>query len=123
MVYTPNRTRNSAWIANKMLVKLGQASVDNPAGPEDTQLALDMLDLTMQDLAVRGVCYIPDLDNTPAAYADWLAERAAINLKADYGYQLPDGQAALKPVGMVELALRRISADIPSYGPQKVEFY
>lgn len=122
MTYILNTTRNSNWIANKALVKLGKASVDNLPAAEDMTLALDALDATIQDLMERGVCYIPDLDSTPAAYADWLAERAAINLKADYGYSTPDGQGALKPIGMVELALRRLSADTPSYGPQQVEF-
>lgn len=122
-VYTYNTTRDSNWIANKTLVKLGKASVDNLPAAEDMNLALDALDATMQDLMIRGVCYIPDLNQTPAAYVDWLAERTAINLKADYGYATPDDQGALKPIAMVELALRRLSADVPSYGPQQVEFY
>lgn len=123
MTYILNTTRDSNWLANKALVKLGKASVDNLPAAEDMTLALDVLDLTVQDLMKRGVVYIPDLDSTPAAYADWLAERTAINLKSDYGYAVPDGQGALKPIGMVELALRRLSADIPSYGPMAVEFY
>jgi hypothetical protein len=122
MAYVLNPTRDANWLATKALTKLGKASVDNPPAPEDMTLTLDALEVTVQDLIKRGICYIADLDATPAAYADWLAERTAIALKSDYGYAMPDGQGALKPIGMVELALRRLSADIPSYGPQEVEF-
>jgi hypothetical protein len=122
MAHVLTETRDSNWIATKALTRLGEVSVDNPPSSEDLNLALDQLDATYLDLQARGVCYIPDLDVTPSAYATWIAERVAIDLKADYGYQAPDGQAALKPLSMVETALRRLSADEPSYGPQKVEF-
>lgn len=122
MTHVVTETRDANWIATKALTRLGQVSVDNPASPEDLNLALDQLDATYLDLQTRGVCYIPDLDMTPSPYATWLAERVAIDLKGDYGYQSPDGQAALKPLSMVETALRRLSADTPSYGPQKVDF-
>ena len=123
MAYTLTASRNAKWIATKALVRLGEVSVDNPPSAEDLQLALDQLDATYQDLQSRGVVYIADLDDTPAAYATWLAERLAIDLKPDYGNQAPDGQSALKSIGMVETALRRLSADVPSYGPQQVEFF
>lgn len=123
MAYIVNATRDSRWIANKALVRLGTSSVDNPPSADDLNLALDQLDATYQDLQARGVVYLPDLDATPASYATWLAERVAIDLKPDFGNQAPDGQSALKSIGMVETALRRLSADVPSYGPQQVEFY
>jgi hypothetical protein len=122
MTFINNVTRDSKWIATKALTRLGVASVDNPPSAEDMQLALDQLDTTYQDLSTRGVIYLADLDQTPASYATWLAERLAIDLKGDYGNQAPDGQSALRPMPMVEVALRRLSADTPSYGPQKVEF-
>lgn len=120
--YVTQPTRDSAWIINKALSRIGAASVANPASAEDYQLAQDQLEVTAQDLMDRGVCYIPDLDAVKASYATWLAERVAIDLKADFGYPVPDGQSALRPVSMVEITLRRLSADEPSYGPQVVSF-
>jgi hypothetical protein len=97
--------------------------VDNPPSAEDMQLALDQLDATLQDLMKRGICYLADLDQCDASLATWLAERVAIELKPDFGNNTPDGQSALKPLALVELAIRRLSADQPSYGPQTVSFY
>lgn len=122
MVHVLTATRDANWIATKALVRLGEVSVDNPPSAEDLQLALDQLDATYLDLEKRGVVYIADLDETPSSYATWMAERLAIDLKADYGNQAPDGQSSLKPISMVEMALRRLSADVASYGPQQVEF-
>jgi hypothetical protein len=122
MVHVLAATRNANWIVTKALTRLGEVSVDNPPSAEDLQLGLDQLDATYLDLETRGVVYIPDLDETPSSYATWMAERLAIDLKADYGNQAPDGQSSLKPISMVEMALRRLSADVASYGPQQVEF-
>ena len=123
MVYVVTPTRDSNWIATKCLSRLGAASVDNPPSAEDMQLALDQLDATLQDLMKRGLCYLADLDKCDAPLATWLAERVAIELKPDFGNNTPDGQSALKPLALVELAIRRLSADVPSYGPQTVSFY
>lgn len=122
MVFIPTPTRDSNWIAVQALTRLGRASVDNPAAPEDIALAVDRLDAVSQDLQGRGILYVADLDNVPASVAQNLADRIAIALKPDFGDTTPDGQGTLPPVLEVEARLRRLSADTPSYGPQQVQF-
>lgn len=123
MAFNSAATRNSTWIATKALSMIGAASVDNPPSASDMALALDRLDTINQDLADRGIYYQPDLDQTPASVAKWIANALALDLKPDFGDRTPVGQDAIQPQTAVDANLRRIGAENLAYGPQKVSYF
>lgn len=122
MSFIPTPVRDSTWIAEQALFRLLKASVDNPPAAEDLALALDRLDSVYQNLQGRGVVYVADLDQTPAAIAEELAWALASALKASFGDMTPEGQDAIPSSVVTNANLRRISSADPSYGPQKVTF-
>jgi hypothetical protein len=123
MVAPIDPTRDLDWIATQALTRVGAVSVDNPASAEDLALAQDRVDVVAQDLQARGICYVADLDSTPAGLAHQLANAVAISLLADFGDRSPPGQNPLPPLALVENNLRRISSDLISYGPQQVSYF
>ncbi len=123
MAFPVTPTRNSSWIATQALTRIGAASVDNPASAEDLALALDRLDVVASNLQGRGVLYVADLDMTPAGIAHELANALALALQPDFGDATPPGQGALPPQAQIDANLRRITADLVSYGPQQVSFF
>ena len=123
MTFPVSPTRNSSWIATQALTRIGAASVDNPPAAEDLALALDRLDVVSSNLQGRGVIYLADLDATPAAIAHELANALALALQPDFGSETPPGQGALPPQAQIDANLRRITADLVSYGPAQVSFF
>ena len=74
---------------------IGAASVDNPASPEDLALALDRLDVLVQNLQGRGILYLADVDTTPSSIAHEVANALALSLQPDFGDNTPPGSGAL----------------------------
>jgi hypothetical protein len=123
MSFPVTPTRNSSWIATQALTRIGAASVDNPAAPEDLALALDRLDVVASNLQGRGVLYVADLDTTPVAIAHELASALALSLMPDFGDETPQGQGALPTQAQIDTNLKRITADLVGYGPQVVSYF
>jgi hypothetical protein len=113
--------RDSTWIVNQALTRLGVISVDVPeADAADFQLALDRLDVVCGELALLGVYFVADMDQVPSGAASQLANALAFSLMPDFGTQAQ--QANIPPPAVTEDALRRMSAGKPGYGPQQVSF-
>ena len=123
MAFPVTPTRDSNWIAAQALSRLGAASVDNPPSAEDLALALDRLDVVASNLQGRGIVYVADIDTTPAGIAHELANALALALQPDFGDPTPQGQGPLPPQAVIDDNLKRITADLVSYGPQKVSFF
>jgi hypothetical protein len=123
MTFPVTPARNSSWIATQALSRIGAASVDNPASAEDLALALDRLDVVASNLQGRGVLYVADLDTTPAGIAHELANALALALQPDFGHATPPGQGSLPAQAQIDANLKRITADLVSYGPQQVSFF
>jgi hypothetical protein len=123
MTFPVTPARNSSWIATQALSRIGAASVDNPASAEDLALALDRLDVVASNLQGRGVLYVADLDTTPAGIAHELANALALALQPDFGDATPPGQGALPAQAQIDANLKRITADLVSYGPQQTSFF
>lgn len=115
--------RDSTWIVNQALTRLGVISVDVPeADAADFQLALDRLDVVCGELAAKGVYFVADMDMVPSGPANALANALAFSLQPDFGNMAPPGQSNIPPPAINEDALRRMSAGKPGYGPQQVSF-
>jgi hypothetical protein len=123
MSFATSPVRDSAWIAASALTRIGASSVDNPASPEDLALALDRLDVVAQNLQARGILYLADLDATPSGIANELANALALSLQPDFGANAPPGSGALPTQDAIDANLRRISAELISYGPQQALFF
>jgi hypothetical protein len=123
MSFASGATRNSIWIATQALTRIGAASVDNPPSAEDLTLAIDRLDVIAQNLQARGILYLADLDATPSGIAHEVANALALSLQPDFGNTAPPGQGAIPSQGEIDMNLRRITADLVSYGPQQVTFF
>jgi len=123
MAFPINLTRDGSWIATSALTRIGAASVDNPPSAEDLALALDRLDVISQNLAARGIILVADLDRTPAAIAQEMANALALSLQADFGSNAPPGSGALPPQEAIDANLRRITADTIAYGPQQAAYF
>lgn len=116
-------TRDSTWIANQALTRLGVISVDVPtADAADFQLALDRLDVVCSELALKGVYFVADMDQVPSGAANQLAYALAFSLLPDFGNMSPPGQSNIPPLLATENELRRMSPGKPGYGPQQVSF-
>lgn len=122
MAFPVTPTRDSTWIATKALSRIGASSVDNPPSAEDLALALDALDATVANLQGRGIIYIADLDSVPSGVAQELSDALARDLLPDFG-DLTGGQSSIPPQAQIDANLKRIMADVPSYGPQKVSYF
>ena len=123
MTFSTSASRDSSWIATSALSRIGAASVDNPVSPEDLALALDRLDVVVQNLQGRGVLYLADVDNTPSALAHEIANALALSLQPDFGNNAPPGSGALPPQDAIDTNIRRITADLVSYGPQQATYF
>ncbi|MBW0001926.1 MAG: hypothetical protein JO216_00440 [Hyphomicrobiales bacterium] len=123
MTFPTSASRGSIWIATSALSRIGAASVDNPVSPEDLALALDRLDVVVQNLQGRGVLYLADVDTTPSALAHEIANALALSLQPDFGDNAPPGTGALPPQDAIDANIRRITADLVSYGPQQATYF
>jgi hypothetical protein len=123
MSFATSSIRDSTWIATSALTRIGAASVDNPAPVEDLALALDRLDVVVQNLQARGILYLADVDRTPSGIAHELANALALSLQPDFGDNTPPGAGALPPQDVIDANLRRQTADLVSYGPQQATYY
>ncbi|MBV9974387.1 MAG: hypothetical protein JO105_03235 [Hyphomicrobiales bacterium] len=123
MTFPTSATRDSSWIATSALSRIGAASVDNPASPEDVALALDRLDVVVQNLQGRGVLYLADVDDTPSALAHEIANALALSLQPDFGNNAQPGSGALPSQDVTDANIRRITADLVSYGVQRVAYF
>jgi hypothetical protein len=123
MTFATSATRDSSWIATNALTRIGAASVDNPASPEDLALALDRLDVLVQNLQGRGILYLADVDTIPSSIAHEVANALALSLQPDFGDNTPPGSGALPSQDVIDANLRRITADLVSYGPQQATYF
>jgi hypothetical protein len=123
MTFPVGATRNSTWIAASALTRIGAVSVDNPASAEDLTLALDRLDVIVQNLQGRGILYLGDVDTTPSALAEEIAKSLALSLMPDFGNNAPQGSGALPTQAEIDSNIRRINSDLPSYGPQQASYW
>ena len=123
MTFPTSATRDSSWIAASALSRIGAASVDNPSSPEDLALALDRLDVLVQNLQGRGILYLADVDTTPSALAHEIANALALSLQPDFGNNTPPGAGALPSQDVINANIRRITADLVSYGLQHTTYF
>ena len=123
MTFPPTASRNSTWVVNQALTRLGVISVDVPeADAADFQLALDRLDVMAGELAAKGVYFVADLDQVPSGAANQLANALAAALQPDFGNMAPPGQSNIPPLAVTEDILRRMTPGKPGYGPQQVSY-
>lgn len=115
--------RDSTWVATQAMAMIGATSVDNPPSADDLTLAVNRLNDVADDLRLRGVIYLADLDNIPAGVALHVARALALAIQPDFGNSAPPGSAAVPPQDVTEAALRRITAQDVSYGPQRMSFF
>jgi hypothetical protein len=114
--------RDSTWIVNQALTRLGVISVDVPeADAADFQLALDRLDVVCSELALMGIYFVADMDQVPSGAASQLANALAASLMPDFG-ATAGPQSNIPPAAATQDALKRMSAGKPGYGPQQVSF-